>query len=142
MKITYPCEVSWRTIRSLRLGDKVRSLLRVISYRHWFLSVICKSTKPAVTRYSMFKRGAAITAINFACEQQPAEIVSSGSFHYLTSIMALTDWVPGYVFNYLKKTMHVRPAYGIFLRGISLLVQFFERRLDLRDLMIFHLFMA
>lgn len=134
--------MSWRIIRSLRLGDKVRSLLRDISYIdiHWFLSVINLQT--AITRYSMFKRGAAITAINFACEQQPAEIVSSGSFHYLTSTMALTDWIPGYVFNYLKKTMHVRPAYGIFLRGISLLIQFFERRLDLRNLMIFHLFMA
>lgn len=90
----------------------------------------------------MFKRGAAIRAMSFACEQQPAEIVSSDSFHYLTSTMALTDRVPGYVFNYLKKTMHVRPAYGIFLRDISLLVQFFERRSDLRDLMVFRLFMA
>ena len=80
-------------------------------------------------------------------KQRSAEIVSSGSFLRVVnsamprSSMALEDRALEHVFDYLKKTMHVRPAYGIALRGVSLLVRFdpSDSRSDIRDSLVFSL---
>lgn len=80
-------------------------------------------------------------------KQRSAEIVSSGSFLRVVnsamprSSMALEDRALEHVFHYLKKTMHVRPAYGIALRGVSLLVRFdlSDSRSNIRDSLVFSL---
>lgn len=55
--------------------------------------------------------------------------------------MALEDRALEHVFDYLKKIMHVRPAYGIALRGVSLLVRFdlSDGRSNIRDSLVFSL---
>lgn len=80
-------------------------------------------------------------------KQRSAEIVSSGSFLRVVnsamprSSMPLEDRALEHVFDYLKMSMHVRPAYGIALRGVSLLVRFdlSDSTSDIRDSLVFSL---